>query len=799
MVTNIRKYLISFLAVLSIFGMAVGLVACGETKVASVTISGADILKIGDSSAYTAEIAPSDAANKTVTWSVTGSGASIDNSGVLTVTAAGNVTVTAAAGGVTGTKNVKVEIIPATEIRVSDKSVNMQGSVTLDITTIPENATITDLTYILVENNIGAVLSGNTVTCNNIGQVTYKAEMNGVTSNTAAITFLLAETFTETGFVCKVVNETYIKITDYTGSEAEVTIPAEIQGLPVTEIAQKAFHGKDILTSLVIPDSITKIGQYAFGGNRNLVSITLPFVGETITSAGEYATLGYTVGSDRLFGGNYSYNAIQNYSALSKTYYFPNSLKNVVIAGGNISMGAFQNMTKVESITLPEAITAVGSRAFENCISINAISIPETVTAIGANAFYNCSRIETVALPAVLTAIGDLAFYDCDGIKSITLPNGLLEIGQKAFSGCSGLTNIVVPNTVTYIGQYAFGRNRNLISISLPFVGETETAADNTQTLDKATLGYTVGNNASFATSSTGDYSALQSSENPAAANPSVYWFPSSLKNITVNRGNIGNGAFQNMKKIENVTLPATFTTIGSYAFEECHLIESIIISDTVETIGERAFYNCDKLAGTLALPAQLKTIGNEAFSRCGGLTGVTLPDGLLKIGASAFSSCAKITEIIVPNSVTEIGQYAFGGCRDLVSITLPFVGETPTSAGEQAAFGYTVGNAASFAGASGYEAVQSSSASEYKTYYFSNTLTTVKISGGSIGYGAFQNMVGLRIVKIGDINFTGVGENAFDGCNSSQLQILMKVADNVGTYGDNWHGGITVYWSQNV
>ena len=82
------------------------------------------------------------------------------------------------------------------------------------------------------------------------------------------------------------------------------------------------------------------------------------------------------------------------------------------------------------------------------------------VTSIGESAFdadYNdVSVLESVSIPASVTAIDAYAFYDCANLAGISLPAGLESIGRGAFGGCVSLTSVTIPADVTTIGDYAF-------------------------------------------------------------------------------------------------------------------------------------------------------------------------------------------------------------------------------------------------------------------------------------------------------------------------------------------------------
>ena len=83
------------------------------------------------------------------------------------------------------------------------------------------------------------------------------------------------------------------------------------------------------------------------------------------------------------------------------------------------------------------------------------------VTSIGNNAFQDCSRLTSITIPNSVTSIGEWAFYSCSGLTSVTIGNSVTSIGEFAFFGCSGLTSVTIPNSVTSIGYYYCPLNTN--------------------------------------------------------------------------------------------------------------------------------------------------------------------------------------------------------------------------------------------------------------------------------------------------------------------------------------------------
>lgn len=232
------------------------------------------------------------------------------------------------------------------------------------------------------------------------------------------------------------------------GYSGDIIIPSSIQyqnyTFYVTSIAgdtsdfayvhRRGAFSNSSITSITIPNSVTKIGAYAFADCENLTTVDIPN--------------SVTIIERDLFSGC-------------------RGLKSVNIPNGVTSIGiaAFHECKSLTSINIPNSVTEIGSSAFYMCWGLTSIDIPNSVITIGSNAFMWCSNLTNIDISNSVTTIGAEAFYRCSGLTNIVIPENVTTIGERAFYECSGLTNIVIPNGV--IGDYAFENCSNLISIDI--------------------------------------------------------------------------------------------------------------------------------------------------------------------------------------------------------------------------------------------------------------------------------------------------------------------------------------------
>lgn len=240
----------------------------------------------------------------------------------------------------------------------------------------------------------------------------------------------------------------------------KVVIPSTYNGKPVLRIDEKAFYSNRSLKKVIIPDSVTSIGERAFWDCNSIVEIRY---------AGDIAKWCSIDGLDWLM---YNFCTIRTDRQLY--------IGDVKITG---------------DLVIPDTITCIGKYVFYSCRGLTSVTIPDSVTSIGDSAFENCTGLTNVTIPDSVTSVGDRAFYGCGGLAEIkysgsmanwfeikglnylmhygkvdrklyiddveitgdlVIPDGLTSIGVYAFLNCSSLTSITISDSVTSVDSGAF-------------------------------------------------------------------------------------------------------------------------------------------------------------------------------------------------------------------------------------------------------------------------------------------------------------------------------------------------------
>ena len=189
----------------------------------------------------------------------------------------------------------------------------------------------------------------------------------------------------------------------------------------VTSIGNHAFYGCSALTSVIIPESVTSIGNYAFYGCSGLTSIVVES-GNTVYDSRDNCNAIIETATNTLIRG--CMNTIIPNSVTSigdGAFGYCSGLTSITIPNSVTSIGyfAFGLCSGLTSVTIPEGVTSIGSHAFDSCHCLTSITIPENVTSIEEETFYGCRSLTTVTIGSGVTSIGKWTFWRCSGLQSI--------------------------------------------------------------------------------------------------------------------------------------------------------------------------------------------------------------------------------------------------------------------------------------------------------------------------------------------------------------------------------------------
>lgn len=516
-----------------------------------------------------------------------------------------------------------------------------------------------------------------------------------------------------------------VTVTGYRGGASVLNIPETIDGETVTEIGYQAFYdgynndkpGMN-LRVVTIPDTVTKIGNYAFMNCRNLRTVQF---GDSVTEIGTGCFKGCT-----------SLGRIELPETLTKLCYESfgecTSLESVYIPASLTEVefgisGPFRDCSNLDQIVFGEGISTLPQCLFEDCAGLTHIEIPDTVTTIDRNVFENCSNLRSVRFGECVTEIGNNAFDGCSALTDLVLPESLSKLGAGCFSkcaalkhvyipanlaevefsifgpfeycssldsvtfgkditqipghlfyNCTGLTHMEIPETVSTIGWYAFQGCENLARITIPdSVTDIGAYTFDRSGLVAVTIPDSITSYSDHIFENCKKLTAAVLSKTALNVPHNMFSGCTSLKTVALPDGmtTIRYSTFETCVSLENLDfLPDSVTTIEWEAFEGCTGLKTVNLSDSISELGNRAFYGCTSLTSFQA-GSGLKTIGDSCLRECTALTEVNLNDGLQKIGSYAFQNCAALTEITLPDSVTSLGSYVFQQDPKLARVTL--------------------------------------------------------------------------------------------------------------------------------
>ena len=459
----------------------------------------------------------------------------------------------------------------------------------------------------------------------------YSRVITLVTCLSVALGALAADyDFTYRNLQFAITSSTTVKVVgvDISSPSGSWSIPPTANGYNVTEIAEQAFDGCDLITSIEISSSITRIGSSAFNGCTGLTRVY-----------------------------------ISSLAAWCNIQFVGNAWANPLVYAHHL----YLNGVEVSQLTIPEGVQSIPDLAFYGCESLTSVTLPSSVSSIGWSSFNRCSNLVAVTLGSNLSKITNFAFGNCTSLTNIT-------------SLASTPPTIAASNAfddATYSGAQ--------VTVPKSCLSAYQAASNwsNFSTINEAAFDFAVdgifysitGSNTAMVTYRDTNYNSYSGSVNI----PSSVTYDGTTYQVTA----IGARAFSNSNGLTSVTIPRTVTTMGINAFYNCSGLSRVNISDLAAWCRITFQSNADAspltyahhlyLNGTevtqLNVPEGVEQLGSFTFFGCQGLTSATVPNSVTSIGWSCFNGCTNMESVSLGSGLTSISNHAFGNCPNLMSV----------------------------------------------------------------------------------------------------------------------------------
>ncbi len=424
-------------------------------------------------------------------------------------------------------------------------------------------------------------------------------------------------------------------------------IPAEVNGMKVTNIDSEAFYNGDFV-SVTIPETVTSIGSWAFAWCENLETVTIP------------KNVSYLSGS-----AFYYCSSLQSINVDSKNENYA-SEDGVLFDKEKTVLMQYPAGKTATTYTIPSSVTEIGENAFFGNHNLTTVTIPNTVTYIGDYAFRYCAGLTSITIPGSINSIVYGTFEECYSLKSVTIGEGVTDIDGSAFAYCESLENITIPKSVTSIGydvfyDTAYYNNEANWENDVLYIGDC---------LIEANDGY---------------WDWTYDEENDWY---DEFYVPGISGSYAVKDGTrlIADYAFDSCEDLEKVTIPKSVTNIGCDAFydtgyynNEANWENDVLYIGDCLIEADDGYYDewydeendeyheeyVPGISGSYDIKAGTRVIADYAFSYCEDLEKVTIPSSVTNIGKFAFADCYSMQKITVLNCNAVIGGGAFNCYSD--------------------------------------------------------------------------------------------------------------------------------------
>ena len=619
---------------------SVSVSAAAPIKVSGITLNYTSTsLTVGETRQLNATISPSDATDKSVTWSSSNTSvASVNSSGLVTANGRGTATITC---------------------KANDGS---SQQATCEVTV----ASIKNYSYF---------------TAKTIEGVEMEFYVSDVSSG-----------------VCDVGGRGYSSPAISLSTTGKITIPSEVEGLKVTRIYDYSFRNCTGITEVEVPSSVETIGYDAFYGCTGLKTASL---GNGVKMLDSYVFYGCTslqtiTGISKLESiGSYAFNV--DYSTYIPWY---NSLPEGVIYLGKVLHGYKGSMPEGTTLNVPQGTTQIAYQALRNQAGLVAIAIPSSVTKIANDVLSGCNNLKTITvatsndkfdsrdncnaiietatnklvagcknadIPSTVTTIGYDAFYNISSLTSISIPGSVTVIEGYAFYG-TGLTTAVIPSSVDSIGYGAFSYCYSLESVVVgkglrkmngnPFYG-----CRSLQSISVAT------NNPYF-DSRNNCNGILETATNKLVAGCGTTVIPTETKSI-------GQFALCYNYDIFTLTIPNQVEKLEDYSIESLYGLRSVTIGKGVKDFGRYNFAYCGNLRAIHCLSIEPVDLDESVFRHSS-----NIPDSIFNSATLYVPIGSKVNYMTTVgwNKFKKIVEIADDAVAEGMVFTVPSIEGVPLS-----------------------------------------------------------------------------------------------------------------------
>ncbi|MGN0558569.1 MAG: leucine-rich repeat protein [Acutalibacteraceae bacterium] len=371
----------------------------------------------------------------------------------------------------------------------------------------------------------------------------------------------------------------YVTITAYNGTDDVVTVPAEIDGIPVEEIVESAFAENEVIKSVNLPEGLKKIDSFAF---RDCKSLTEAIIPDSVTVISGCAYMG----CENLETIKLSENLEEIGNAVFYGTKWQNEYPEDILCLQGYVLGFKGDKQTVKELEVKEGVKHIADWTFSSMKKLETIKLPSSLEVIGSFVFDSCNSLDNVVIPEGVKKIDSNCFAKCTSLKNISLPESLDELYYSLFDGCTSLEQFTVPDSVTAIYQDLFSNCTSLKTV-------------------------TIGANVSWYMPAFANCTNLERIE-VSKDNENFY----SLDGVLVNSKNKSIVAYPN-KKGSTYTIPDNIISIGKQSFIDCVDLTEVKFHDGVTLISAEAFLDCPNLK-SVTIPASVNYISMAALGFTG-------------------------------------------------------------------------------------------------------------------------------------------------------------------------------------